>query len=752
MHNPFVHFLFCVLLLGWLAAAAGDGEEASRLTLERIFEGDDFQEESFGPARWLPDSSGYVVVEKSEGKAGGEDLVFYAPDSAEGRVLVASRHLIPRGETRPLDIEDYSWSHDGAYLLLYTNSRRVWRAKTRGDYWVFDVTSHELRQLGGQARPSTLMFATFSPTDHRVAYVRERDLYVEDWKAGTITPLTRDGSEHLINGTFDWVYEEEFRLRKGFRWSPDGSKIAYWQINSAGVGVFHLIDNTDGLYPRLIPIPYPKVGETNPACRVGVVDSSGGVTNWVPAPGDSRNHYIAFLDWAGGDSETVVLQQLNRLQNTNRLMASKAGSDQMETVLTDRDEAWVEPVNALRWLADGQHFLWISERDGWRHLYLADRSGKEFKLLTAGDYDVIHLEGIDEKNGRIYFTASPENPTQRYLYQIPLAGGAAVRVSPTNQAGVHTYQLSPDGHLAIHAFSSANQPPIRDLVTLPEHRVLRPLTRNTKLRKAWEKLDRKPVEFFRAAIEDDVKLDGWMMTPPDVTPGKRYPLLVFVYGEPAGQTVLDRWGGKRYLWHLLHTQNGYYIMSVDNRGTPAPRGRAWRKCIYRQVGILAPQDQAAALDQELQQRPELDPKRVAVWGWSGGGSMTLNLLFKYPEKYVAGMAIAPVPNQRYYDTIYQERYMGLPKDNVAGFRDGSPIHFANRLQGDLLLVHGTGDDNVHYQGTEALIDELVALGKPFTMMAYPNRTHSIREGINTTSHLYQLLTRYLYNHLPGGGR
>ena len=736
----------------WTVAwTAEEGTDESKLSLERIFQEDDFSEESFGPARWLPDSSGYVIVEASEGEAGGRDFVRYTPGETEGRVLVHSRHLIPSGETKPLSIDDYSWSHDGAYLLIFTNSRRVWRANTRGDYWIFDVTSHELRQLGGEALPSTLMFAKFSPVDHRVAYVKERNLYVEDWKEGRIVQLTDDGSDHLINGTFDWVYEEEFRLRDGYRWSPDGTRIAYWQINTSGVGVFHLIDNSAGLYPKLIPIPYPKVGEKNPACRVGVVSAEGSKTRWMNVPGDPRNHYLAYLNWTE-DSKNVVMQQLNRLQNTNRLLVGDVSQGAVETVLTDRDQAWVEEVKPLRWLEDGIHFLWVSERDGWRHLYLADRDGKTFQLLTPGEYDVISLEGVDEKAGRVYFIASPDRPTQRYLYQVPLTGGAAERVTPRDESGVHHYQMSPDGRFAIHTYSSANQPVIRDLVRLPTHEVLRLLTDNSDLLEAWSKLDRKPVEFFRIPIGDDVELDGWLMAPPKVLAGKKYPLLVFVYGEPAGQTVMDRWGGKRYLWHLMHTQQGYYVMSVDNRGTPAPRGRDWRKSVYRQVGILAPKDQAAALDQVLQQRSQLDPERVGIWGWSGGGSMTLNMMFKYPERYHVGMSIAPVPNQRLYDTIYQERYMGLPKDNVRGFRDGSPIHFADQLQGRLLIVHGTGDDNVHYQGTETLINELVALNKPFTMMAYPNRTHSIREGVNTTPHLYGLLTRYLYDHLPAGPR
>ena len=794
--------LFAVLVFGSLLgtigfgplpANASEGDE-SKLTVERIFAGKEFSEESFGPARWLPDSSGYVVVEKSSGKAGGQDLVLYTPESDQGRVLVASRHLVPAGETAPLTIDDYQWSHDGAYLLIYTKSKRVWRAKTRGDYWVFDINSHELRQLGLHAAPSTLMFATFSPVDHRVAYVHERNIYVEDWRANQLLQLTEDGSEHLINGTFDWVYEEEFRLRKGFKWSPDGQKIAYWQINTEGVGIFHLIDNLAGLYPRLIPIPYPKVGETNPACRVGIVDTRvGGQTGWIKVTGDPRENYLVFLEWVGRD---LMLQQLNRLQNTNRLFRyawehsklpwiasevskeelnqfsmgsrnvvraraippldpylnrlSRATQDPLTEVLVDRDDAWVEEVRELHWLKDKKRFLWISERDGWRHLYRFESD--ELILLTDGDYDITELKGIDEKSGQVYFMASPDNPTQRYLYRIPLTGGKAERVTASDQAGVHSYQISPDYSYAIHSWSSANRPLVRELISLADGRVVRSLTDNSKMLEALKKLDRQQVDFFRVDIGEGVELDGWMIKPTQKEPGKKYPLLVFVYGEPAGQTVMDRWGGNRYLWHLMHAQNGYCVMSFDNRGTPAPRGRAWRKIVYRQVGILAPQEQAAALDEVLQRYDWLDPERVGVWGWSGGGSMTLNMMFKYPEKYSVGLSVAPVPNQRYYDTIYQERYMGLPKDNVKGYRDGSSIHYASQLKGDLLLVHGTGDDNVHYQGTEALIDELVALGKDFSMLAYPNRAHSIREGVNTTPHLYGQLTRYLYDHLPAGGR
>ncbi|MCZ6794157.1 MAG: DPP IV N-terminal domain-containing protein, partial [Planctomycetota bacterium] len=539
-------------------------------------------------------------------------------------------------------------------------------------------------------------------------------------------------------------------LRDGFRWSPDGSAIAYWQLDTAGVREFPLVNNTDSLYPRITRIQYPKVGEVNAAGRVGVVSVAGGPTRWLEVPGDPRNHYIARLEWVGPGE--LVLQQLNRLQNTNRVMLADAGSGQVRTVFTDRDDAWIEVVDEMEWLSGGERFTWVSERDGWRHAYVVSRADGEARCVTPGDYDVTRLLRVDEEGGWVYFLASPENPTRRYLYRTSIDGGPPERVTPPDARGSHSYQISPDGRYAIHRASSFGVPSTVELVTLPGHDRVRVLEANERLRERVEKLARHAVEFFRVDIGDGVELDGWCMRPPDFDANRKYPLLVHVYGEPAGLTVLDRWGGSGYLWHLLLTQRGYVVMSFDNRGTPAPRGRAWRKSIYRQVGVLAPRDQAAAVRKVLETRLYLDRERVGVWGWSGGGSMSLNAIFKFPDLYHTAMSVAPVPNQRYYDTIYQERYMGLPADNVEGFREGSPINFARQLRGDLLLVHGTGDDNCHYQGTEALVNELVRHNKPFTLMAYPNRTHSIREGTNTTLHLRSLLTRYLLAHLPPGPR
>jgi dipeptidyl-peptidase-4 len=740
-----------VLLL--LAAApldAAEKRDRKQLTVAGIFDSDEFEPKKLA-AQWFRDGSAYTTLEDSDGPEGGRDIVRHDPQSGTSRVMVPAAHLLPPGGSAPLKIDSYTFSDDQSLVLIYTNSQRVWRQKTRGDYWVLDRAARIVQQLGGDARPATLMFASFSPDGSRVAYVRANNIYVEDLRDHQIKALTRSGSDAVINGTFDWVYEEELSLRNGFRWSPDSKSIAFWQITTEGVPTFPLINQTDTLYPQTKRFPYPKVGQRNPACRIGVVPAQGGKIRWLKVAGDPRDHYIARMDWAKSSNE-ILLQQLNRLQNTNRVLRADVRSGTVKTVLTEQDEAWVDVHDELMWFADGKLFTWISERDGWRHIYFVSRSGAETRRVTAGDYDVIQLLHVDEKEAVVYFLASPDQATQQYLYRVALDGSGFRRLTPEGPAGFHSYQIAANGRWAIHRWSSFGVPPQVELIELPAHAAVRTLVDNKALRKKLSRLRHGANKFFHVPIGDDIVLDGWSIAPPKLDATKKYPLLVYVYGEPAGQTVLDRWGGKAHLWHLMLAQRGYFVMSFDNRGTPAPRGRAWRKAVYRKVGILAPAEQAAALRAVLAKHHYLDPKRVAIWGWSGGGSMSLNAIFKYPRLYQTAMAVAPVANERYYDTIYEERYMGLPGSNVEGYIEGSPINAAQHLQGNLLIVHGTGDDNCHYQVTEALINELIRHNKPFTMMAYPNRTHSIREGANTTRHLRALLTRYLLEQVPPGPR
>jgi dipeptidyl-peptidase-4 len=750
MKKRMMFFYLIVLAIFFFSACsdAGTGQDPddpSLLALDRIFLGQEFSTERFGRVRWLDDGTGYIILESSQKIKRGRDIVKYDPMTGRREVLIPSDHFVPDGRSEPLAIQDYSWSQDGKKLLIFTNSRRVWRRNTRGDYWVLDLASGKLRQLGGEAEPSTLMFAKFSPSGDRVAYVVKNNIYAENLNTSRILSLTDDGSVTIINGTSDWTYEEEFGIRDGFRWSPDGRYIAFWNFDSSGVGEFRMINNTNTLYPQIITFRHAKVGTTNSACRIGVVNAEGGEPLWFdPSGGHSRDYYIARMEWAGKDE--IVFQWLNRLQNRDQVILGNILNGSMRTVLTEKDEAWVD-VQDIRWIDDGRAFLWLSERDGWQHLYRVDRDSGQIRLLTPGDFDVVNIQAVDETNGWVYFAACPDNPTQRFLYRTRLDGEPEIeRITPDDAGGSHSYQISADARWAVHTWSTFGDPPRTEIIELPDHRSVCVLASNDELRSKLAALERGESEFLRVNI-GDVELDGWMMKPPDFDPGKKYPLLFYIYGEPAGSTVRDSWGGRNYLWYLMLNQKGYIIASLDNRGTNVPRGRAWRKSIYRQVGILACKDQAAALRKMLEERPYIDPDRIGIWGWSGGGQMSLNMIFRYPELYKTAMAIAFVSDQRLYDTIYQERYMGLPEDNEEGYTEGSPITHAHRLEGNLLIVHGTADDNVHYQSFERLVNELIKHNKPFTMMSYPNRTHGISEGQNTTRHLFSLLTRYLLENL-----
>jgi dipeptidyl-peptidase-4 len=734
-------------LLALAVPAGAQQADSSLLSVQRIYGTREFRSQGFGPARWLADGSSYTTLEGSEAER-GQNLVRYDSERGGREVLVVARQFIPQGDSLPLRVEEYAWSPDTKMLLIFTNTQPVWRLNTRGDYWVLDRASGRLHQLGGsEAKPSTLMFAKFSPDGRKVAYVRENNLYVEDLASGAITPLTTDGSRTLINGTFDWVYEEELMnyYADGWRWSPDGKNIAYWQLNADQVRDFNLINNTDSLYSRVIPVQYPKAGEANSAARVGIVSVSGGPTRWLEIEGDPRNHYIARMDWAANSGE-VMLQRLNRLQNTNEVMLGDARTGRVRTVLTERDSTWVDVVDNVTWLNGGKNFTWMSERDGWNHVYLVSREGKSVRLVTRGAFDVTKVLGTDERGGWLYFLASPDQPSQRYLYRSRLNGrGAPERLSPRTDLGTHAYDFAPNFRYALETYSGFGRPPVVRLVRVPGHEVIRTLIDNAGLRGRLATLRKGTVEFFSVPVENGVRMPAFLMKPADFDSTRKYPLLLHVYGGPGKSTVNDGWGSY-YLWHLMLTQQGYLVASVDNRGTPAPLGRAWRKSVYGQLGVLETRDQAAAA-RALAQRSYVDLDRIGIWGWSYGGFMALNTLFQYPGLFRTGVAVSPVTHWALYDNVYTERFNGLPAENKAGYDRGSPLTYVNGLEGNLLLIHGSGDDNVHCQNSEVLVNALVAANKPFTMMEYPNRTHCVCQGKNTQLHLFELITRYLDQNL-----
>jgi dipeptidyl-peptidase 4 len=670
-------------------------------------------------------------------------------------VKVTTAQLTPHGGNA-LEVRDFAFTADDSKVLIYTNAKRVWRYDTRGDYWLLDLQTNQLQQLGKGLPESSLMFAKLSPNGQEVAYVSGHNLYVEDLHTHARRALTKDGTRHLINGTFDWVYEEEFGCRDGFRWSPDSKSIAYWQIDANKIRDFLMIDNTDSLYSFTVPVEYPLAGEPPSPCKVGVVNVATAKTTWLQVPGDPQQHYITRVEWVPG-SNNLILQQLNRKQNESILFLANRVTGKANSIYQETDKAWVDVKSrwdddkmiGWDWIENGKAFVWVSEKDGWRHLYRVDLTGKE-KPLTPGNYDVINLLRVDEAHQQIYILASPDNPTQQYLYSVPLAGGAATRVSPLVETGTHNYEISPDAQYAVHSFSNHYYQPHGEIVYLPEHQSGQGSTIANDLQ-ASRFAPRE--EFFDIKTADGITLSGWMRRPANFDSTKKYPVVFYVYGEPAAATALDQYNvSHNFLYKGDMSADGYIYVSLDNRGTPLPKGAEWRKSIYRKIGILNAHDQAEGAKALFKAHAYMDTSRVAVWGWSGGGSMTLNLLFQYPDIYKTGIAVAAVDNLLTYDNIYQERYMGLPEENMEDFVKGSPVTYAKFLRGNLLYIHGTGDDNVHYQNAEMLLNELIKYNKQFQFMAYPNRTHSISEGEGTYEHLSTLYTNYLKAHCEPGAK
>ncbi len=700
--------------------------------------------------KWSKDGSAYYQV-----KAGG--IVRVDIPSDKETVIVARELLRPAGSTEPLSIRSFTFSNDGTKVLIYTNARRVWRYDTRGDYWVLDLSSRQLSQVGKGRAASSLQFAKLSPDGSAVAYVSEHNIYIESVTGGAARCLTStNGTRKLINGTFDWVYEEELECRDGFRWSPDGQHIAYWQIDANQVKDYLMLNTTDSTYPFVVPVEYPVAGESPSPYKIGVIDVTTGANRWMEVPGDPRETYLARMEWADNSSE-LILQQLNRKQNESRLLLSDIATGKTGLVYDETDSAYIEckgfwqdgVIAGWDWLKGGAAFLWVTEKDGWRHIYLVSRDGKKETLITKGNYDITRIKLVDEKSGYVYFMASPENATQLYLYRVKLDGkGKLEKMTPADETGMHEYDICPAGRYALHTYSNANMPEKQEWVALPDHKKLAEAAGDEQS----GDLPQKKVEFFRIRTRDGVVMDGWMVKPVPFDSTKKYPVVFYVYGEPAAQTVTDEYGtGNNFLYTGDMARDGYIYMSVENRGTPALKGRTWRKSIYRQIGRLNIHDQAMAA-KEILKWPFVDSSRIAVWGWSGGGSSTLNLMFQYPDIYKTGIAIAAVGNQLSYDNLYQERYMGLPQENQDDFVAGSPITYAKDLRGNLLYIHGTGDDNVHYQNAERLLNALIKYNKLFQFMSYPNRSHGIFEGDGTRLHLATLYTNYLRQHCPGGGR
>jgi dipeptidyl-peptidase-4 len=741
-------WLAYVLVAGLVPSAApqtkGSTAEllaAAEARLRTVYDRRELNANSFRAA-WLPDSSGYTVMEGA--RTEGRELVRYETSTGKRTVLLREAQLLPAGAAKPLALDDYALSPDGSLILIQTNGRTNEETGRRiVDYWVFDRASGTLSEALAGVDQAQLR-NSFSPDGRRILYVLRQNLGVKDPPSGRAVALTTDGVVNSIsNGSAAW--------------SPDGARIAFTQTDSSALGLRPIIDPIEPTYPKVRHVRFAVVGSAIPKLRVGVV-AAGGPVRWMDLPAAPGGFYLGEVSWAG-NSDELLIEKLSRSRDAREFLLADVRSGRVTPIYRETDPAWVEASYAtnagLEWIRGGRAFVLLSEKDGWRHAYIGSRGGGPLTLLTPGPADIIARVRVADEDGWFYYLASPENATQKYLYRVRLDGtGPAERLTPQDQPGTHAYVFSPDARWAFHTYSTFDTPPRTELVTIPGHKVVRVLEDNAGLRARLGSWIARPTEFFQLDIGGGIVMDAWMIKPRDFDPAKKYPLFVFVYGEPHGQTVLDDWAGGQGHgpFHRVIADLGYLVVSMDNRGTPAPKGAAWRRAIFPSLGPLSTDEQAAGVKELGRTRPYVDLSRVGIWGWSGGGSNTLNAMFRKPDVYHLGIAVAPKPQPHLYNAWFQEIYMRTREDNPEGYAQSAPINFAAGLKGNLLIVHGTGETNTHLQITEGLVDRLIELGKRFDYMAYPNRDHGLSEGKGTPLHLRVLMTRYLVEHLPPGPR
>ncbi len=709
--------------------------QVPELSVERIYASSDFDTEQV-TLEWMSDGRHYTTVERDA--TGRTDLYRVDTRSGQRELLVRGAALVPPGGGDPIEIEDYTFSADGRKLLIAAGVERIWRRSRQARYYVWDLAAKTLTPVS--ARPGYQMYAKLSPDGGRVAFVRDNDIWVTELATGAERALTEDGSEDVINGAADWVYEEELSLADAFRWSPDGRRIAFWRFDQSAIPPFYLIDELT-LYPQLKPVRYPKAGTTNSEVRLGVVDVASGATRWIDPGPANEEFYIARMDFADSSDE-IWFRRLNRHQNRMDLYLADVRTGRSQLIMSDTDDAWIDiDTGDLIWIENGEKFVYLSERDGYGQLFLFERDGELVRKLTTGDWDVLGTYGVDERHDVVYFTGAGDGPLVRPLYVVGLDGEGFRRIS--GATGTHRVDFDPTFTYYVDSYSEAGVPPVQT-IRRANGQPVRTLADNAELRQKLEELGLARPEFLTVPVEGDVELNAWLIKPADFDPSKRYPLLMYVYGGPGSQTVTDVWGGDRYLWHELLAQRGYLVASVDNRGTGA-RGVAFKKVTYLNLGKYESADQIAAA-RYFGGLPYVDEGRIGIWGWSYGGYMSSLSMFKGEGVFKTAIAVAPVTDWRLYDTIYTERYMRTPQENPEGYTQGAPQAYADRLKGYFLLVHGTGDDNVHPQNSYQLMERLEEANKQFHLRLYPNKAHGI-SGPTTRTNLFEYLTHFVLGHL-----
>jgi dipeptidyl-peptidase-4 len=647
------------------------------------------------------------------------------------------KSIYDRGDFRPKNVQP-KWLSDNSGFLIGDTDQSSKKRTT----WFYDAKT-------GERRSATDDEVSINSTVEQRSIAGEFELKVIDGKLSSVNRETKTEIT-LASSTID--REVDFRNPI---WSPDGSKVLFVEADYTDVLKRWVLVPGDPSYPEVQQNRFARVGGIIEKLRVGVVNKDGQQLTWLPVDCPEEGMYLGQVQWAG-NSQEVLVERFSRFRDRRDFLLINVDGE-AKTIFSESDKAWVEASqgwnSGLVWIADGKEFIVISEKDGWRHAYRYSRAGEELALLTPGDYDIIERAVVDEVQGWYYFYASPEDGTQRYLYRVPLDGsGKANRLSPESQIGTHKYSFSPDTKWAIHSFSTLNTPPRYELIEVETHRVVKVLEENSEIAERMNSLGCQPAEFLKLDIGDGIEFDAWMLKPKDFAPTKKYPLFIYVYGEPHAQTVLNEWGAAQIDFHRVVAELGYIVVSIDNRGTPCPKGAAWRRSIFGSLGPLSTEEQEAGLKALAKQCTFIDTDRVGIWGWSGGGSNTLNALFRKPDTYHVGIAVVPKPQPHLYNAWFQEIFMRTREVNPEGYEKAAAINYAEGLKGKLLIMTGSGETNTHIQIIEGLVDRLIKLGKPFDYMVYPNRDHGLREGDGTVVHVRMHILRYLYNNLPFGPR
>jgi len=713
-----------ILLVGTVVA-----QDKKDITLEDIWEDYKFYPNSIYGLRSMNDGLFYTSTEK--GELGNEIVKRSYAKRGRGELIVAESDL--KFNDKQVKISDYEFSADESKLLIASEKEAIYRHSSKSHYYVYDLKSKELNKLSEGKKQ---MYATFSPSANKIAFVRDNNLFCKDLSSNNETQITTDGKKNaVLNGISDWVYEEELVLVKAFNWSPDGKKIAFYKFNESEVKEW-MLKMYGELYPKEVRFKYPKAGEDNSKVEIFIYHVETKKT--VKVNVSETYEYIPRIDWSN-DSKQLMLQITNRHQNHLQMLLADNETGETKLVLSEKDESYIE-VPVVHFLKSKNQFLLSSEKDGFNHLYLYDINGQLINQITKGSWDVTSFYGVDEKRGLVFYQSSKETPLEKHVYSVKLNGTSQKKL--TAKSGVNRASFSKSFTYFINYHTDANT---AEFITLNDFngKQKRVLEDNEVLNNRISSFNVSPKEFLTIDVNGET-LNAWMIKPLDFDKTKKYPVFMYQYSGPGSQQVTNGWGGSNYFWFQHLASKGYITVCVDGRGTGA-RGAAFKKVTYKQLGKYETEDQIASA-KYLSTLPYVDGSRIGIFGWSYGGYMSSLCLFKGNDVFKTAIAVAPVTNWRYYDNIYTERYMQTPQENAKGYDDNSPINHVEKLKGNYLLIHGMGDDNVHFQNATEMIMELVKQNKQFTQFGYPNKNHGIYGG-NTRLHLYNLMTNYILENL-----